>query len=249
MVIFVSVFLYLLLPHTRTFSSSRNRRVAPRLDLSVDSDDSWYSPLSETLSSGSVASAFVASGQSLSNYPLPIPGVERSDNIYDLSPSVLNTVAFLSELTDPLDIPAGLHLPSTDLYEVPYMRAFKNPEKYPRLALQQSVTKEIDKLTERFKALEVVTDPSTQIEPNALFINGILLSKVKYHADGSVDRISSRFALNGTLQKEDDYGATYAATPDEAAMLCCMSAFQAHAIQHNYIEDLEYASFDVDVAF
>ena len=238
-----------------TVSQTRNTffsrpAVRPSLPIhtpAVINDDSWFSP--PVFSPASVTAAFVASTQPVSPYPLPPPGLERNENIYQLPLPVLQTVAFLADVTNPLDIPAGLHLPTTDLHEVPYLKAFKNPEKYPREALHLSVNKEIDKITTRFKALEVITDPSTQIDSDALFINGILLSKVKYHADGSIDRISSRFALNGTLQKDDEFGEIYAATPDEAAMLCCMSAFQAHAIQHNYVEDLEYASFDVDAAF
>ena len=77
----------------------------------------------------------------------------------------------------------------------------------------------------------------------------MLLSKVKYLADGSVDRITTRFAINTTQQKNGDYGETYAPTPDNASMLMCMSAFQAHAIKYGYKDSLEYESFDVDGAF
>jgi len=51
------------------------------------------------------------------------------------------------------------------------------------------------------------------------------------------------------MQKEGTYGDTYAATADESTMLCCLAAFQAHAIQHGYIHELEYESFDVCGAF
>jgi hypothetical protein len=204
----------------------------------VPPDDSWYTPQQLPL----------PTPQFLQNYPLHPIGVERDNNIYQLPHDVLQNVAFLSEITNPLDIPAGLRLPKCDMHEVPYAKALKDPMTYPTPALTASVVKEVDKLITKYKALQVVTHPS-QIAPDALYINGILLSKVKYLADGTIDRISTRFALNGTLQKEGDYGETFAATPDEAAMLCCMSAFQAHAIQHNYINNLEYESFDVEGAF
>ena len=71
------------------------------------------------------------------------------------------------------------------------------------------MTKEFHKAITKYGALEVITDPSTQIDSDAIFINGILLSKRKYRADGTLDSISSRFALNGTLQKDADYGETY----------------------------------------
>jgi hypothetical protein len=103
-------------------------------------------------------------------------------------------------------------------------------------------------MMERFQALEIVANTS-QIHKDALFISAILLSKVKYLADGAVDRITTRFALNGTQQKDGDYGETYAPTPDNASMLLCMSAFQAHAIKNGYQNLLEYESFDVDGAF
>ena len=203
----------------------------------VNDDDSWYTaPGSFTITENNTHenSAFTCAATPLSDYPLPPVGMERNDNIYQLPSDILNNVAFLSELTNPLDVPAGLRLPKSDMHEVPYAKALKDPTTFPRSALSASVAKEVSKLTDRYQALQLVTD-SSQIEPDALFINGILLSKVKYLADGTIDRISTRFALNGTLQKEGDYGETYAATPDEAAMICCMSAFQAHAIKHNYV--------------
>ena len=238
---------------TRSFVPSLSGRSSPKhLYLPpVENGDSWYTPSVSIPPITAVmheTSAYSCTADQLSGYPLPPAGMERSDNIYQLPPDILHSVAFLSELTNPLDVPAGLRLPKSDMHEVPYAKALKDPITYPRPALTASVAKEVSKLTDRYQALQLVTD-SSQIEPDALFINGILLSKVKYLADGAIDRISTRFALNGTLQKEDDYGETYAATPDEAAMICCMSAFQAHAIKHNYVQDLEYESFDVEGAF
>jgi hypothetical protein len=44
--------------------------------------------------------------------------------MYELAPDVLDHVAFLADL--PLaDIPAGLHLPSVAMHEIPYGRAGK----------------------------------------------------------------------------------------------------------------------------
>ena len=88
-------------------------------------------------------------------------------------------MAFLSELTNPLEVPAGLCLPKSDMHEVPYTKAVKDATTYPRPTLNATVVKEVIKLHDRYKALQLVTH-SLQIEPYALFINGILLSKVKY---------------------------------------------------------------------
>jgi len=175
------------------------------------------------------------------------PGFERTQNLYNLAPDVLDHVAFLADLPV-ADIPAGLHLPLAAMHEIPYIRALKDPMKYPPDQLKASLVKEIAKMVERFGALEIVVDKS-QINPDAIYVSALLLSKVKYLADGAVDRITTRFALNGTMQKEGDFGDTYAPTPDNAAMLLCMSAFQAHALKHGYAETLAYESFDVDSAF
>lgn len=94
-----------------------------------------------------------------------------------------------------------------------------------------------------------IVSSNSQIEANAVFVPSMLLCKQKYHSDGSKDVISSRFAMNGSNQDPAMYGDTYAATADEASMVCCMSAFQAHGVQHNYVHKIHYESFDVVGAF
>ena len=183
-------------PRSRSFIPCRNFK-AKLVVPATQCDESWYSPTQPT-DLGIVASAFISAANYTPDYPLPSIVDERYGNMYQLPTDILNSVAFLSEITNPLDIPIGLRLPKYDMHEVPYNKAFKDPIKYPRPALTASVEKEIAKLTDKYQALQIVTNPS-QIEPGALFINGILLSKVKYLADGQIDRISTRFALNGTL--------------------------------------------------
>ena len=182
----------------RSYSAMKPKpkSVFQALQASVNSDLSWFAP------------SFVPPTPvfPLQNYPLHEPGFERSHNMYNLAPDVLNNVAFLADL--PLaDIPAGLHLPSVAIHEIPYGRAIKDPKKYPPAQLKASLDKEISKMVDRFGALEIVTAKS-QISDDAIYVSALLLSKVKYLADGAVDRITTRFALNGTMQKDGDFGET-----------------------------------------
>jgi hypothetical protein len=147
------------------------------------------------------------------------------------------------------DVPVGLRAPLREQHEVSYASALKNPALFPPALLDASVAKECDKMVPKLAVMDLVTDYKRQVAPDAIYIPCMLLCKPKYHSSGEFDCISSRLALNGAMQKEGTFGDTYAATADEASTLCCMSAFQAHAIQHNYTSQLQYASFDVCGAF
>ena len=173
---------------------------------------------------------------------------ERSTNCYGLDPAVLGTVAFLSEVKPSL-IPEQLTMPQREQHEVSYNHAKAHPELFPPAELAASLVKEMLKMTTGMGVLEVVTDPKAQIDKNALFVPSMLLSKQKYKANGDKDVISSRFAMIGSRTDPAMFGDTSAATANEGAMLCAMSAFQADAVQHNYTQDLGYESFDVCGAF
>ena len=175
-------------------------------------------------------------------------GLERSRNIFGLDPAILPTVAFLSEVSAS-DIPAGLCMPKKDQHEVSYNKAKKNPGAYPVDQLAASLVKEMAKMTTGMGVLEIVYDAARQIDKDALFVPSMLLCKQKYLANGDKDCISSRFAMIGSAQDPAMFGDTSAATADDATMLCCMSAFQAHAIANDYIKDVEYEAFDVCGAF
>ena len=177
------------------------------------------------------------------------PCFERAHNFHDLDEDILPVVSFLSELQSPTDIPPGLSAPKREQHEVSYTFAAKHPELFPSALLQASSDKEMHKMFTKMQVMELVVDFNKQVNSDAIFIPSMLLSKKKYHSDGTMDCVSSRLALNGAMQKEGTYGDTYAATADEATTVCCMSAFQAHALQHGYERDLAYESFDVCGAF
>lgn len=96
---------------------------------------------------------------------------------------------------------------------------------------------------------ELVTDVATQVDDNALYVPSMILSRQKYLPNGDLDKITCRWAMIGSHTDPAMFGDTSAATADETSMLCCMSAFQAHAVQHQYLSDLDYDSFDVCGAF
>jgi hypothetical protein len=174
---------------------------------------------------------------------------ERKDNCHELDVEVLQAVSFLSEITTPSDIPQGLSTPTREQHEVNFNHAVKHPELFPPHLLQASTDKELHKMFQKMEVMELITDYDKQVDKDAIFIASMMLSKIKYHANGKMDCVSSRLALNGAMQKEGTFGETFAPTADESSMLCCMSAFQAHAIQHGYINELEYETFDVCGAF
>ena len=176
------------------------------------------------------------------------PSWERVTDVHGLGPDLLSTVSFLSEVPSHI-IPPGLCKPKTGLHEVQYAFAVKHPEVFDPGQLAASLEKELNKMTTGMGVLEVVTDAAKQVDANALFLPAMILSKQKYLTNGDKDCISSRFAIMGNLQDPAMCGDTYAATADDATMVCCMAAFQAHAVQHNYVKDLEYESFDVCGAF
>jgi hypothetical protein len=115
--------------------------------------------------------------------------------------------------------------------------------------LAASVVKELDKIITGMGVLLPVTDAATEVSADAEFVPCMMLSKQKYLTDGSKDCISSRLAMLGNRQNPELCGDTYAATADDATMVCCMSAFQADALRRGYVHDLEYESFDVVGAF
>jgi hypothetical protein len=241
-------------PCAKSFTSTTNRLVIPECDnfgLStvVTSNTPALRSCGHLEKSSDTAISNKSPSSSFNQYPLPPPNYERSNNIYGLDTELLQKVCFLADVSSPADIPVGLRVPTCDLHEVTYNKALKDPVKYPPDQLAASVAKEMHKMFDQYAVFREITDYSTQVQPNALFIPSMALSKVKYHADGSVAGISTRLALNGTFQKPGDVGETYAATSDEASMLCLMSAFQADAIQHGYIDTLEYEKFDVRGAF
>jgi hypothetical protein len=104
-------------------------------------------------------------------------------------------------------------------------------------------------MTVKMEVLEVVTDPATQIEPGAVYVPSMILTKQKYLTNGEKDCVSCCFALMGNRQDPALCGDTHAATADDASIVCCMSAFQAHALKEGYASDLQYDSFDVCGAF
>jgi hypothetical protein len=182
--------------------------------------------------------------------PVPVSVVSgvREQNSFDLPQDVLDRVAFLAEVPEKSK-PEGLHMPLREQHEVSYNYACKHPQLFPQDQLEASLVKEMKKMTTGMGVLEEVTDPQKQIEANALFVPSMVLCKQKYHSDGSKDVISSRFAMIGSQTDASTFGDTSAATADEATMLCCMSAFQAHAITEGYVQQLGYESFDVCGAF
>jgi len=154
-----------------------------------------------------------------------------------------------SDDTPMLDIPPGLSKPVTDLHEVQYAYAVKHPEVYDPVQLSASLYKEVTKIAETMGVFQPVCDVASEVDANAVFIPSMMLTKQKYFANGLKDSISCRLAMLGNRQSVEMCGDTYSATADDATMVCCMSAFQAHALQHNYVHDLEYMAFDVCGAF
>jgi hypothetical protein len=229
------------------------------LPATVADGDSWF--LSDPVSSQQhFAFGFMANASAVQHgrrlppppasptAPDPAACLARSANIFDLPTDVLGMVAFLSE-TAPSGIPAGLRKPTIDLHEVQYTFAAKHPESYDPRALAASLEKELHKMTVKMEVLEVVTDPATQIEPGAVYVPSMILTKQKYLTNGEKDCVSCRFALMGNRQDPALCGDTHAATADDASIVCCMSAFQAHALKEGYASDLQYDSFDVCGAF
>ena len=135
------------------------------------------------------------------------------------------------------------------MHEVNLNKARLDPIKFPTAALDAGIQREMDKAFIDYNVYKEITNFKEQVQPNALFIPLLGLCKQKYHADGSLDKISFRLALNGTFQKPGDFGDTYAATSDEASTLALMCAFQADGIKHNYVNDIEYEKCDVRGAF
>jgi hypothetical protein len=179
----------------------------------------------------------------------PLPCIDRSENLHQLDEAILPVVSFLSELHSSSDIPAGLSAPKREQHEVSYTFAAKHPELFPPDLLQASSDKEMDKMFRKMEVMDLVVNYTKQVDSDAIFIPSMLLCKKKFHSDGTMDCVSSRLALNGAMQQAGTYGDTYAATADESTTLCCMAAFQADAIQHGYVNDLQYESFDVCGAF
>jgi hypothetical protein len=179
---------------------------------------------------------------------LVVDTLERTLNIHELPPDVLSTVAFISEVS-PAKLPPGLRAPLREQHEVSYNHAKAHPEQFPPDQVRAGTAKEMDKMTTGMEVFELVTDAATQIDKDALFVPSMMLVKQKYHPSGDKDVISCRFAMIGSHTDPKLFGDTSAATADEATMLCAMAAFQADAIQRGYIDDIEYAAFDVCGAF
>jgi hypothetical protein len=215
----------------------------------VLSAPAMYSPTKNVSPDSTISSPYLSHHERLRNYPLPQPGFEPTVNPYGLDPHILSHVSFLADINVNADIPAGLSVPTCDMHEVPLHRAQKDPIKFPPDKLNASIDKEMTKMWDQYAVFREITDYGKQVHSNALFIPSMALCKVKYHADGSINCISTRLALNGTFQKPGDVGDTYAATSDEASMVGLMSAFQADAIKNGYVASLEYEKFDVRGAF
>ena len=177
---------------------------------------------------------------------LLVPSSARDNNIYDLDPHILDVVTFLSE-APPEFLPQGLHMPSREQHEVPYNHAKDRPLLFDPKDLAAGLEREIDKVFNKYLVFELVTDARTQIDKNALFVPSMILARQKYLSNGDKDVISCRWAMVGSATDPSMFGDTSAATAEEAKMLCCMAAFQAHSIQYDY--DIDYEAFDVNGAF
>ena len=108
---------------------------------------------------------------------------------------------------------------------------------------------EIEKLVTTYGAVRPIAD--ADIHPDAVRIFCHLLYKEKHEDSDSarVTRVKCRLAANGKRQPADSYGETHASTADSTSRVLAMAAFQAHAIQHGYIDRLTMADFDINGAF
>lgn len=238
-------------------SPRRSRPRAPPTVAPVADDDPWFRADPVSLQQH-FAFGFMANASAVTHRSCNIPATtttqgsvlcrERGENPFDLPSEVLGLVSFLPE-TPASAIPPGLRKPTIDLHEVQYAYAAKHPETYAPCDLAASLEKELHKMTEKMAVLELVTDPVAQVAPGAVYVPSMILTKQKYLTNGEKDCVSSRFALMGNRQDPALCGDTHAATADDASIVCCMSAFQAHALQEGYAADLQYDSFDVCGAF
>ena len=178
----------------------------------------------------------------------PSSATERCDNAHELSAALLSTVTFLSEST-PEARPHGLHMPIREQHEVAYNYAKARPELFPPDKLKAGLDKEMYKMFDGMGVLELVENEAKQVDKNALFVPSMMLTRQKYHPNGEKDVIGCRFAMIGSTTDPAMFGDTSASTADEAYMLCCMSAFQADGVQHGYVKQIDYESFDVCGAF
>jgi hypothetical protein len=194
------------------------------------------------------AALFLANAGATKIFSAPSSVPERDQNFYDLADNVLDTVSFISEVA-PEALPPGLHLPVREQHEVAYAHARAHPELFPPEQLKAGLDREMNKMFDGMDVLELVTDADSQVHDNALFVPSMILAKQKYHPNGDKDKVSCRFAMIGSRTDPAMWGDTSAATADESTTICCMSAFQADATYHNYLDTLGYESFDVCGAF
>ena len=105
-----------------------------------------------------------------------------------------------------------------------------------------SITKELTKLYETFKALKSIS--YSDLEPDAVFLRSQMLIKDKM--DG---RTTGRLAIDGKHQPSDTYSETFAGTSCTTNRLFILSAVLADCAHKSILADLEIGDFDIPGAF